>query len=305
MELFFERLCDDNFFPLKVKDSKTILSYNKTLKEPLDLKGRYKYVDITCSHFGEHKFRSEGHRPNQKVYANECPFRVRVVFKPAAEKFIVMKCETRHGPLPPKVPHPILAEHYALYRRNAYVMNNDVSVTHFLLKNWQMNKQKGLRKRKNSSTYVTNVTKQLAMTVRSSAILAGSGFTFDVKASKKENLLVFIDEERTILVHYFHRSADIYVFLSCHVPNAVEKCSEQAARNLQRRVSEGVQRDREWQAARALLIEERREEERRRLIEERTREAQRIYEELKKSTSQQQQPHRAKIQNGMEEQEEQ
>jgi hypothetical protein len=25
---------------------------------------------------------------------------------------------------------------------------------------------------------------------------------------------VFIDEERTILVHYFHRSADIYVFLS-------------------------------------------------------------------------------------------
>ncbi len=26
---------------------------------------------------------------------------------------------------------------------------------------------------------------------------------------------VFIDEERTILVHCFHRSADIYVFLSC------------------------------------------------------------------------------------------
>lgn len=112
MELFFERLCDDNFFPLKVKDSKTILSYNKTLKEPLDLKWRYKHVDITCSHFGEHKSRSEGHRPNQKVYANEYPFRVRVVFKPAAEKFIVMKCETRHGPLPPKVPHPISAEHY-------------------------------------------------------------------------------------------------------------------------------------------------------------------------------------------------
>jgi hypothetical protein len=42
----------------------------------------------------------------------ECPFRVRVVFKPAAEKFIVMKCETRHGPLPPKVQHPISAEHY-------------------------------------------------------------------------------------------------------------------------------------------------------------------------------------------------
>lgn len=47
-----------------------------------------------------------------KGYANECPFRVRVVFKPAAEKFIVMKCETRHGPLPPKVSHPISAEHY-------------------------------------------------------------------------------------------------------------------------------------------------------------------------------------------------
>ena len=90
----------------------------------MDLKWRYKYVDITCSHFGEHKSRSEGHRPNQKVNANEWPFRVRVVFKPAAEKFIVMKCETRHGPLPPKVPHPISAEHYALYRRNAYVMVN-------------------------------------------------------------------------------------------------------------------------------------------------------------------------------------
>jgi hypothetical protein len=34
------------------------------------------------------------------------------------------------------------------------------------------------------------VTNQLAITVRSSAILAGSGFTFDVKASKKEDLLV-------------------------------------------------------------------------------------------------------------------
>lgn len=102
MELFFERLCDENFFPLKVKDSKTILSYNKKLKEPLDLKWRYKYVDITCSHFGEHKSRSEGHRPNQKVYANECPFRVHVVFKPDAEKFIVVNCETRHGPFHPK-----------------------------------------------------------------------------------------------------------------------------------------------------------------------------------------------------------
>ena len=118
----FDRFCDDNSFLFKVKDSKTILSYNKKLKEPLDLKWRYKYVDITCTHFGEHKSCSEGNRPNQKVYANECPFRVRVVFKPAAEKFIVMKCETRHGPLPPKVPH--LAEHYALYRHNAYVMVN-------------------------------------------------------------------------------------------------------------------------------------------------------------------------------------
>ena len=120
----FDRFCDDNSFLFKVKDSKTILSYNKKLKETLDLKWRYKYVDITCSHFGEHKSCSEGNRPNQKVYANECPFRVRVVFKPAAEKFIVMKCETRHGPLPPKVPHPISAEHYALYCRNAYVMVN-------------------------------------------------------------------------------------------------------------------------------------------------------------------------------------
>jgi flagellar biosynthesis GTPase FlhF len=87
--------------------------------------------------------------------------------------------------------------------------------------------------------------------------------------------------------------------------NSERNRAQQAARHLQRRVSEGVQRDRERQAARALLIEERSEEERRQLIEKRTREAQRIYQELKKSTSQQQQPHRAKIQNRMEQQEEQ
>ena len=121
MELYFEGLCEENFFPLKVKDSKTIASYNKALKKPLDLKWKYKYVEITCSHFGEHKSRSEGHRPNQKVYANNCPFRVRVVFKPDAQKFVIDACEKLHGPFPPKEPHPISKEHYALYRRNAYV----------------------------------------------------------------------------------------------------------------------------------------------------------------------------------------
>jgi hypothetical protein len=83
--------------------------------------------------------------------------------------------------------------------------------------------------------------------------------------------------------------------------NSKPSRARQAAGHNQRRESAGVQRERERQAIRVLLIEERREEERRRLIEERTREAQRIYQELKKSASQQQ-LHRAE--NQIEEQEE-
>jgi hypothetical protein len=85
--------------------------------------------------------------------------------------------------------------------------------------------------------------------------------------------------------------------------NSEPSRARQAARHKQSRESAGVQRERERQAIRALLIEERREEERRRLIEERTREAQRIYQELKKSASQQQQQH--SDENQIEEQDEQ
>ncbi|KAK4013600.1 hypothetical protein OUZ56_026153 [Daphnia magna] len=83
--------------------------------------------------------------------------------------------------------------------------------------------------------------------------------------------------------------------------NSTPSRARQAARHLQRRISE---RERERQIARALLIEERKEEARRRLIEERTREAQRIYQELRSRTSQQQ-PHRAENRTPIEEQEEQ
>jgi hypothetical protein len=83
--------------------------------------------------------------------------------------------------------------------------------------------------------------------------------------------------------------------------NSKPSRARQAAGHNQRRESAAEQRERERQAIRALLIEERREEERRRLIEERTREAQQIYQELKKSASQQQ-LHRAE--NQIEEQEE-
>jgi hypothetical protein len=85
--------------------------------------------------------------------------------------------------------------------------------------------------------------------------------------------------------------------------NSEPSRARQAARHKQSRESAGVQRERERQAIRALLIEERREEERRRLIEERTREAQRIYQELKKSASQQQQLHSAENQEEQEQEE--
>ena len=106
MELYFEGLCEENFFPLKVKDSKTIASNNKALQS-----------------------RSEGHRPNQKVYTNNCAFQVRVVFKSDAQKFVIDACRKLYGPFPPNEPNPISLEHYALYRRNAYVFFfNDLDI---------------------------------------------------------------------------------------------------------------------------------------------------------------------------------
>ncbi len=86
---------------------------------------------VETLHFGDHKSRSKGTRPNQKVYANQCMFRV-CTFQPKEDKFKIEFCENRHirppNPEEPNeviyiilVPHEILAEHYALYGRKMHV----------------------------------------------------------------------------------------------------------------------------------------------------------------------------------------
>ncbi|KAI9552158.1 hypothetical protein GHT06_022495 [Daphnia sinensis] len=98
-------------YPLQFGDAKTIVAYNKSLIKPLDEKWRYKHVDVQCSHFGKHKSRSAGIRPNQSVYAVGCPFHFRVVFFPLLSKFKVASCNLEHKN------HPISKDHIDLYRR--------------------------------------------------------------------------------------------------------------------------------------------------------------------------------------------
>ncbi len=52
LEKFFEELCDCHYYPLRVKNSKIIKTYSKSVKKQLDEKWVYKFVEIICSHFG-------------------------------------------------------------------------------------------------------------------------------------------------------------------------------------------------------------------------------------------------------------
>ncbi|KZS05382.1 Uncharacterized protein APZ42_031446 [Daphnia magna] len=106
------------FYPLQFGYAKTIVAYKKSIKNPLDEKWRYKHVHVQCSHFGKHKSRSAGIRPNQSVYSIKCPFHFRVVFFPLLDKFKLSSCNLEQKN------HPILKDHIDLYRRKQKFKEN-------------------------------------------------------------------------------------------------------------------------------------------------------------------------------------
>ncbi|KAK4024570.1 hypothetical protein OUZ56_009993 [Daphnia magna] len=92
-ETFLKELETVNFYPLRFKDKKTIVSYNKVLKGPaLDEKWKFKHATVICKHSGKPTSRSKDHtRPNQFQFACECPFHFKIVFNTLDEKFLIPK----------------------------------------------------------------------------------------------------------------------------------------------------------------------------------------------------------------------
>lgn len=130
VEAFAKTLTTTYFYPLRIKDSKTIEKYNATVSRicsaiqitfilyaylkikgpPHDLKWRFKHATFICSHFGEHRDRALGKRLNQHVYACNCPFFFRVVYTPVLQKFrLDSLCVEHKG-------HPLSSEHIETYR---------------------------------------------------------------------------------------------------------------------------------------------------------------------------------------------
>ncbi len=108
-------LAEEQSYPLKILDSSTIETYNKKLSphNQLDTKWVYKFVYVVCSHYGEHKSRSFGLRPNQKVYAVNCCFNFWVFFQPKMDLFLLEKykfCRDHAN-------HMCSKDHNKLYRR--------------------------------------------------------------------------------------------------------------------------------------------------------------------------------------------
>ena len=74
---FVERLTTEHFMPLRITDSKSIEKYNESLKceeSYLDSNLQFHHAKFVCSHFGEHRSRSNGKRSTQYVRACKCSF---------------------------------------------------------------------------------------------------------------------------------------------------------------------------------------------------------------------------------------
>lgn len=65
-----------------------LICYQKGSKQ-IALKWRYQSTNILCSHYGTHRDRSTGVRPNQNVFASGCKFGFRVSFESTIEMFII------------------------------------------------------------------------------------------------------------------------------------------------------------------------------------------------------------------------
>jgi hypothetical protein len=86
---FVERLTTEHFMPLRITDSKTIEKYNESLKceeSYLDSNLKFHHAKFVCSHFGEHRSRSNGKRSNQ--YMRACKFHFCLLFLMFANRMI-------------------------------------------------------------------------------------------------------------------------------------------------------------------------------------------------------------------------
>lgn len=114
IETLMTRLKNEFFYPLTFSHSQTIQTYNKTVKSAskiCDEKWRYKNAKIVCCHHGKHRDRGTGKRPNQNVFACECPFFFRVVYQQSLEKFTITSVFLEHKN------HPISSEDIKTYRK--------------------------------------------------------------------------------------------------------------------------------------------------------------------------------------------
>jgi hypothetical protein len=90
IELFVERLASELFMPCRIKDSKTIETYNNSLKNVdyyLNPKLRFQHALFVCSHFGNPRDRSKGKRTTQYVRACKCNFYFKVVYQRGSQSF--------------------------------------------------------------------------------------------------------------------------------------------------------------------------------------------------------------------------
>lgn len=70
---------------------------------------------ILCSHHGNHRNRSKGSHPNQKVYECNCPYTWYVSFNIRQQKYEVISWNLEHAN------HPVSEELIATYGEKKYV----------------------------------------------------------------------------------------------------------------------------------------------------------------------------------------
>lgn len=97
---FVERLTTEHFMPLRFTDSKTIEKYNESLKceeSYLDSNLKFHHAKFVCSHFGEHRSRSNGKRSNQYVRACKCSFFFTVSYVRKSNDFRIKSVCSKHS----------------------------------------------------------------------------------------------------------------------------------------------------------------------------------------------------------------
>jgi len=64
---------------------------------PIDeAKFKYQSGELVCVHYGEHRDRGKGIRPNQAVLACECPFSFRIAFVSCMQKYSIQWANLEH-----------------------------------------------------------------------------------------------------------------------------------------------------------------------------------------------------------------